>query len=271
MEDIEKKSVFSEKKNLQYLDYYLLQELIDRCKPGYVSRVQGKLSSIHNFTVSKGVIYSRIAKIRSTGKIRPAAEFNGIPGIREGKDQAYAGFWALADIFLSKKTSRRYIGLPANQITIIAEKVHGPILAIEKNIDLYQQQNKLVEIFDLKNRVLLINNDIFKVLTDFQNILNFNIFDLDLMQALPGLEGLKIWVKLIRSCCTAETPILLNLAATIGRNITKEEHNNRVKILIETFKNNGLRIIGHSQFAYKDRQIPISTERFILKKRIKKG
>ena len=118
---------------------------------------------------------------------------------------------------------------------------------------------------------MVLNGDLFKILSNLDQSPNFNIFDFDLMQSLPNTNTLIKWAQLIYNNSVSKTPIILNLVATIGRTITENEHIIRTQQFSEILQNHGMRVLGHSRFGYKDRQIPIRAERFVLKKRIRQG
>jgi len=251
----------------QLLDYYLIPELIEGRPAGYATRVQGRISE-HNIVVSKSTIYSRAQRvINGTTTLHPSAEFHGVPGNREGKDQNYSGFWSMLDCFIPRE-ERFYIGLPSNQIDRIKEQVGGWIFVCERDTDHAEQLKHLAAIISARPhnqaQIIVIHGDIFNFM---ETNIKFNVFDLDLMQNLPDEFDLKWWVHLLRTSTLRGSTIGINLIATIGRSITEEEHNKRTIFFRDALRTEGFRELGYSRFAYRDRRIPMRAERFILKRR----
>jgi len=255
----------------QLLDYYLIPELLQGRPYGYAQRVQGKISA-HNVVVSKSVIYSRACEVENgRATLHPSAEFHGVPGQREGKDQNYAGFWAMVDMFIPDKSQRRYIGLPSNQIDKIREHVDGYMVVCERDKKLAIYLTQLALYLSKTRggimswpRIMVYHGDIIQFLCYG---CEFNIFDLDLMQLLPKEEMLNTWVTSLRTSISRGTVAAINLITTIGRSITEEEYNKRVEYFREALEAQGLRELGYSRFSIRDRQTPMRAERIILKRK----
>lgn len=255
----------------QLLDYYLIPELIQGLPRGYAKRVKGKLSSHNITTCSRATIYQS-AKMILDGRntLRPAADVNGRPSTREGKDKAYEGFWSLTDVFLSDPFRRSYIGLAANQIDVVRDRVGGwnPIVVCEYS---QTRENKLRELagFIMRSKpgphISVIGRNIFDHLGRGENCNSFNIFDLDLMCIMPGLTELDSWARVIYR--SAKQGInLIYIAVCIGRSITEEEHDFRMEYLEQSLTCRGFKLVGNSPFAYRDRRIPMRVNRIVLEK-----
>lgn len=254
----------------QLIDYYLIPELLQDKPSGYAKRVQGKVSE-HNIVVSKNVIYNRASQIsKGEATLHPAAEFHGVPGRREGKDQNYAGFWAMVDAFIPDQAQRNYVGLPSNQLDRIREHVGGIIIVCERDRKLAAYLTQLaVYLANTKDdstslRMMIFNQDILSFLS---HRFKFNIFDLDFMQLLPREEKLDQWAQLLRHSISRGTVAAINLITTIGRSITEEEYDKRVEYFRSALNREALREIGYSRFSIRDRQTPMRAERMILKRR----
>lgn len=236
----------------QLIDFYLIPELTNNLPPGYIKRLQSKVN------ISSSILSARARRVfRGDLILQPAADIDGKPSSRTGKERAYEGFWSLVDILLPNKIERRYIGLTSNQISPVAARLACPMIVCEKE---WQKYQKLLQLASFENRT---NNrrvnvacwDIFGYLSISER--KFNIFDLDLMSILPTEERLCKWAKLIKRV-SLDGPVLIYIANSVGRNITKEEHNKRLDYFISCFDN-----ISRSDFNYRDRRIPIYGSRLV--------
>jgi hypothetical protein len=252
----------------QFLDYCLLPEVLKGKPRGYARRVQGRLAE-YNILRSKQSIYSRAQKILSgRAVIRPVATFHNVPGYRGGKDLNYAGFWSMVDLFLPNKKERVYVGLTGNHIDVIREHIGATLTACERDTKTVENLKALTNLIlntkGVPPTIQVIHTDIFEYLAQGHQ---FNIFDLDLMQTLPCPSELTHWAQLLQWSTTRGARVAVNLTAAIGRSITEVEHNKRAEYFRAALDREGLRELGHSRFAYRDRKIPMRAERLILKRR----
>jgi hypothetical protein len=252
----------------QLVDYYLLDELRNGGRPGYAGRVVSQLAE-HKVYRTKAVIYSRARAIRS-GKtlISPSSDVNGTPAARDGKDKAYAGLWAMVDIAIPDLASRVYIGLAANQLDMVRSHTTFPYLRVcEKDVE---RSTRLVQIAELIERfkpgpkIDIINDDIFRTMSRVTNC--YNIYDLDLMCQLPKESKIDRWVKKIYSS-SGIGKVVLSITTSIGRKgNTEERYNQRAGYLRRALEQAGFQEVGYSRYAYRDRIVPMRSERFILNK-----
>lgn len=251
----------------QLIDYYLSKEIIRGKRRGYARRIQGKLSA-HNINVSQNYIYQK-AKSISTGKrvLTPAADVDGTPSTREGKDQNYAGFWALVDVHIPDKERRNYIGLAANQIDIVRSKVDGKLVVCELNRTRYNSLCRLKNGLKLE-AVKIVNRNIFDEMIDWSYNYGkgLNVIDLDLMCSLPQNEkGLEEISHALWEAIWKEEKAVINLTTVLGHSINSLQYTyniGRLEKLIEKYE---LKIEGKSSFGYRDRQTPMRAERYLLK------
>ena len=249
---------------IQLIDYYYINDLSKGC----AQRIRKILQENHNIYLTYKYIQQRISQItKGEVVISPAAEFNGIPGGREGKDMNYAGLWTLIDILLPDVYSRSYLGLASNQIDKIRDKVKNQVVVCERDEKIYF---KLTQLKDLiaqtksfhMSKILVIHSDIFEYMEATKE--TFNIIDLDLMCNIP-LKSFQLihWCKLLNK--VSKDIVIVSITNTIGRNITKVQHQQQ----INTFKNYLKRyfIVSNSEFAYQDRRIPMRTNRMLLKRK----
>jgi hypothetical protein len=251
----------------QLLDYHLIYELAAGPSSGYVERVKDRLAQ-YDLKVSKAVIYSRAKRILS-GKaiIYPSADVNGTPASREGKDQCYAGFWTMLDIAIPAKECRRYIGLSANQMDVVRSRIyHYPMIVCEKDLGRAAKLEKLRELSKRRGGpdIQIVVQDIFEVMRE--NPSSYNVYDLDLMQHLGERVELEKWAEAIWYSALPGN-IVINLTASIGRNITEEVHNYRIGILENALENVGFTIQANSPWSYRDRCTPMRAVRLWLNKR----
>lgn len=255
----------------QLLDYYLIPELLQDLPRGYAKRVKCKLLS-HNVNIHSTSTIYQSAKMILDGKntLRPAADVNGRPSTREGKDKAYEGFWSLMDVFLPNPSKRNYIGLAANQVGVVRDRVGGwnPVVVCEYN---QVRENKLRELagFVMRSRlgphISVVGRNIFDHLGRGENCNSFNIFDLDLMCVIPGLTELDDWARVIYRSAKSGTN-LIYIAVCIGRSITEEEHSFRMEYFEQSLTCRNFKLVGSSPFAYRDRKIPMRVNRIVLEK-----
>jgi hypothetical protein len=252
----------------QLLDYYLIPEILTGCAKGYGYRVYSYLTE-HSFHPSVETIYRRCQQVISGNKIlQPAADVDGRPSNRDGKDLCYAGIWTMIELAIPCKEARSYVGLPANQLDSVRKHCGPFITACERDTERTKSM-KLLAKFLQKNRPFcqfkIENQDIFNFLKITKEN-QFNIFDLDLMCILPKTRELAKWAKVIHRTAKSGNNVV-NITATIGRDITEEQHKYRVEILRDLFVTSGFKEEGYSRFCYRDRQTPMRSERFILRKR----
>ena len=252
----------------QLLDYYLLDELMDGQQRGYSARVSARLAQ-SNIKMSSQVVYARAKNILS-GKttVVPSADVNGTPSARIGKDQNYAGFWTMVDLAIPFPETRKYVGLPANQIDVVRERVASPgsLVVCEMDATRADKFFRLAQFLHEVRpgpRIEVEVEDIFRVMDRETN--RFNIFDLDLMCCLPKSEELESWAKIIYKSALPGKSVV-NLTATVGRGITDKEHLYRSTIFRDMLQFAGFEETGASLWSYRDRQIPMRATRLILNK-----
>lgn len=251
------------------LDYYLINEIDNNLPRGYSRRVVNNLAT-HRVTLSPATIYSRVKKIISGDTIiRPSADVNGSPSARDGKDQGYAGFWSLVDIAIPDRNQRYYIGLAANQLDVVRSHIsYSSITVCEKlseRADNLCHLAGLAERFRPGPRVDIVVGDIFKQIGKEEN--KYNIFDLDLMCQLPEEKKINKWVKKIYRA-SYPGKVVIGITTGIGRTgNTRERYKFRADYLQRALESVGFQDVGCSRFAYRDRRIPMRSERFILTKK----
>lgn len=252
----------------QLLDYYVSKELKDGSPVhGYARRVQKNLADSHAIHLGATNVYQRVERVFAGDRLRPSADVDGTPSSREGKDQNYAGFLSLVDVFIPNRYERAYIGLPANQLDVIASQIGGPVLAVERDPERAQgleQLNKLVEQrrTHKEGAVQIICDDIFNVMKGWKGH-NLNVIDLDLMCALP--EQSLPWVKAI-SNCAARGKVVVNLTTTLGRSLSKANYENHLFRFNFNLASAGFITVGNSSFSYRDRVFPMRCERYVLER-----
>jgi hypothetical protein len=254
----------------QLLDYYLLNEVIlNDNKRGFPARVKGVLAKNHSIRVTGTNVYQHYQGVLAGNPLRPSADVDGTPSIREGKDQNYAGIISLVDILLPKREMRRYVGLPANQLDVIASTISNSIVAVEYKPDKaskLKQFAQFVTQMRRNTRINVINDDIWSYLQTSEE--KFNIFDLDLMCCLPKVS-LK-WAQAIWHSALPGVSVV-HLTTTVGRKITVDSYETNVVRFTGNLNSVGFKSLGHSRFSYRDRVIPMRCERFVLKKETGEG
>lgn len=247
----------------QLIDYYTIDELVDGLKRGYTKRVQNKLAESHQVQLKDCVIRSRIKRVINKAVIlSPAAEFNGVPGPRSGKDQNYAGLWTLADLIEPNLQNRDYLGLAGNQILAIRGHVGGKITVCEKKAAIAEKMSGLVNILG-DDRITVENQEIFRFMNQCNPI--YNILDLDLMCNLPRPEKLDKWVVSIKHCLRPGK-VVMGMTTCVGRGLTEIEYQERVVYFRNILRKAGLTETGFSAFSYRDRRIPMRVQRYVLTK-----
>lgn len=249
----------------QLLDYYVLKEyILTDVRRGYAARVRKNLADSHAIRIQENDVYSRVKRVLTGDSLRPSADVSGTPSTREGKDQNYAGFISLVDVFHPRAEERSYVGLPANQLDHIAGRIGGSIVAVERNPERAKQLRKFKSFIRKRRRKVsleIANCDIWTLLQEQQNM--FNIFDLDLMCPIP--EDTFHWAEAIYNA--AQTGVsVINLTTVVGRVISIKNHEKRVNWLNRNLCSVGFKPIGGSRFSYRDRSTPMRCERYVLYK-----
>lgn len=263
----QEQAVGTQSKNL-LLDYYLTREIENNLPWGYSTRVVNNLAK-HKIRTSRNIVFARARRIVS-GKavLTPSADVDGTPSAREGKDQCYAGFWTLVDIALPNTRERHYIGLAANQLDVVRSKTTSPIITVceldpRRAIELANLA-EVIERFRPGPKVQIVARDIFKEIEN--NQARYNIFDLDLMCHLPDEKKIAEWTKKIYFA-SIPGKIVIGITTAIGRKgNTEERYNRRTVFLRHALESAGFQELGYSRFAYRDRIVPMRSERFILTK-----
>ena len=249
----------------QLLDYYILKEYVLKdARRGYAAKVVKNLADSHAIRLQERDVYSRVKRVRAGDTLRPSADVSGTPSVREGKDQNYAGFLSLVDVFQPRVEERCYIGLPANQFDVIASKIGGSIFAVERNRERAEELEKFKSFIQKRRRkvsLTVANCDIWILLQTLAN--EFNIFDLDLM--CPMQEDTLEWAEVFYHSAKPGMSIL-NLTTIVGRVITAEEHEKRVNWFNRNLHSVGFKPIGRSRFVYRDRAHPMRCERYVVYK-----
>jgi hypothetical protein len=249
------------------IDYYLTEELINNLPIGYASRVQTYVAR-HVELPDRKIIYARAkAILNGQEALAPSADIDGKPSTRIGKDRCYEGFWTLIDIMFPNKEERYYIGLSSNQLSLVKDKINNDIVVIENRYRKAQQLKRLALFINTLYgpKIKVLNMNIFTHLRSNKAKNKYNIFDLDLMCALPIEKEIYSWASSIWNAAHYKTN-LIYIANSIGRNITEKEHDIRIEILNKALEEVGFKDIRYSRFAYRDRRIPIRGERIILTK-----
>jgi hypothetical protein len=249
----------------QLLDYYVLKEyvLTDK-RRGYAARVVKNLADSHAIKVQERDVYRRVERVLAGDSLRPSADVSGTPSIREGKDQNYAAFISLVDIFLPRAEKRAYVGLPANQLDDIASRIGGSILAVERDSQRTVELEKFKNFIQKRRRDANLNvasSDIWMLLQGCKD--RFNIFDLDLM--CPLTEDTFNWAEAVYRAAQPGFTVL-NLTTTVGRSITKKNYERRVTWFSRNLCSAGFKPVGNSRFPYRDRHTPMRCERYVLYK-----
>ena len=247
----------------QLLDYYLLNEyVLQDARAGYAAKVKGTLAASHAIRVKERDVYQRVQRILAGDSIRPSGDVCGTPALREGKDQNYAGLLSIMDIFHPRTESRSYIGLPANQLDVVADRIKGRIVAVERDPARAQQLEKLKN-FVVKRRphvrVEVVNDDIWSVLQKRSR--EFNVFDLDLMCPMP--EDSFEWAESVYNAAQPGFSVL-HLATTVGRVLSDEDYEKRIVWFNRNLHSVGFKPAGCSRFSYRDRRTPMRCERYVL-------
>lgn len=249
----------------QLLDYYILKEYVLAGKRrGYAAKVQKDLADTHEVLVKEHNVLSRVKAIRAGDPLRPSADVSGTPSSREGKDQNYAAFVSLVDIFLPRVTERAYVGLPANQLDYISHRIGGRIVAVERHLDRVRELQKLNSFIRSRRpgaSLKVVHGDIWEILSGSEE--KFNVFDLDLM--CPIEERNMRWAKAIFDAARPGRS-LLHLTTTCGRSITQRQHEKYTNRFRSNLARVGFEPFGSSSFLYRDRATPMRCERFVLSK-----
>ena len=254
----------------QLLDYYLAKELKDGVLPrGYSKRVLKNLAENHEISLQGRHVYQRVTRVFAGDTLRPSSDINGTPSDREGKEKNYAGVFSLMDVNLPKRNELAYIGLPSNQLDVIAARVGGLVVAVEKKPKKAQeleQLNKLVKQRrpSQEGEVKVLCDNIFNVMQSWKGR-DFNFIDLDLMCNMPR-DPLP-WVKAIYHCA-ARGNVLVHVTTCIGRTISEKEYETNLNTFNNCLDSVGFTIVGKpSRYGYWDRIIPMRCERYILQRR----
>lgn len=255
----------------QIIDYYLQEEVKGGWQTGFATRVHGKISQHKNLIISKDKIYARATKIRKgEDYLRPASDFTNQPSPREGKDRAYEGFWALMDILIPSPENRHYIGLAANQIDSVRNRVQNNITVVENNRAKAANLKLLADSLNTSGyKVDIKSTNVFRVLKSKGAESQYNIFDLDLMCIMPKKQQSEIWAKAIYNAAKPGANIL-HFAVCVGRSISIDEHDSRAIYLHDALVKVGFGDIVHSHFSYRDRFIPMRGERIVMTKNPRK-
>lgn len=267
---------------IQCIDYFLGQEIASgRVKEyGYAARVAKEVHA-HGHTITIGDVYSRKRAIFTKGKVlSPASFFQGKPTSRLGKDKNYHFQFMLLQQWL-ERNQIRYIGLPANQLDVIASQMDfgglGQLIACEMNPQtynhmrglrrfIYQQRKKPARpsISIYKKNVF----DVMEMCADREDERKFNWVDLDLMVQLPSEPELYRWAELIHDCTTSRTPIILHVAAYTARATTTEEHLEAVSDLCDVLDEVGFETVGKpTHYIYADSAMPMGCLCVVLQHR----
>ena len=216
-------------------------------------------------------VYQHYQRVLAGTPLRPSADVDGTPSVREGKDQNYAGIISLVDIFLPRREDRCYVGLPANQLDTIASNIGGSIVAVERDPKRAGQLEQLKKFTEMRHnvRIEVVNDDIICYLSrynseieEYENENKYNIFDLDLMCHLPSYPYFTDY--LYRTAKLGFS--LIHITTCVGRKITVDEYETRVVRFSRSLASSGFESIGHSRFSYRDRITPMRSERFIVRK-----
>jgi len=265
----------------QLLDYFIGEEILLKFDPEWtdsssrrwntsykehIDKIERTLKQ-YNVNISRQKILARSGDlIKGRGVFKPLGDYNGTPGTREGKDQSYAAFWALVDVFIPRRWERSYLGLAANQLDVIRTHIGlKTIVVVERDKDKAEAMKTLAERCSTERwfpQVEIRNEDIFDVMMREEN--RFNVLDLDLMTFLP--EDSIDWAKAIMYCTVDHGPTVVNITTCIGRIITAEQYRKNVETLKDNLGKVGISLVGKSSFGYKDRVIPMRSEKLILTK-----
>lgn len=207
---------------------------------------------------SPGTLISMFASIKNkTRNAISASYFAGDlePKARYGKDLMYARL----DVYIHEvlKNSRRYyVGLPANQLIYVSNK-YNSIVACERDAKMFEFMTDLNKYVINDSRVAVEHTDIISYLETTDK--KFNVFDLDLMEALTPSKIEQIANAIVR---TAMDPAIVFVVSMGGRHITKKEYERLMPVLLETkLESGGWKIRGEPYSGrYKDFVMPMRVE-----------
>lgn len=199
---------------------------------------------------------------------------------RLGKDKNYHHVWSLVDMFIPCRFARRYIGLPANQLDVVASKIEQDpclrepaVVACELNSSTRNEMTGIIDNIiyqrDEHPSVRLEGDDVFQVMKrEAKSQYGFNVFDLDLMIALPDRKKLQEIADLTYDCANKQTHVVFHLSALTARTTDNATHKFRVEILCDALERAGFDIVGHpTHFEYTDSKIPMGCLRVVLSKK----
>lgn len=178
--------------------------------------------------------------------------FNNKLSPRTGKDESYAAFWRLGEIFLDNQ-EWKYVGLPAHNIEIICSNIIGNpsnVTACELSPDTYNWMN--IFYFKTKRRrPIIINQNIFNFLNETQD--KFNVFDFDLCNGIRSNIDFNKWAALIYR--TSEDRSIINISSMIGRRCGTEKEYREImpQTMTEALYKGGFNIVKNYNDGYTDR------------------
>lgn len=265
---------------LQCIDYFLGQEIASRRVEdrGYGKRVVRAVQA-HGHIVKTEDVYSRKHAICAEGSIlKPASFFAGRPISRIGKDRNYHHLFGLWDQWVPKE-KRFYIGLPANQLNVIAAQIetnanYCPLFACELDIKTYEHMDGLRDFLYESQAfsfpIALKHANIFDVIQKSAwrpKRVGFNFFDLDLMIKLPDDKELYRWAQLTYDSANNTTPVIFHVSAYTARVTTKLEHLRSIKVLCDALEHVGFSTVGQpTHYIYQDSVMPMGCLRVVLRK-----
>jgi hypothetical protein len=253
----------------QILDYAAVDGLLrGRTRGSQIRLAAKKLNDLIPGASAAKLLVSANIECLSTGQHIPVlpSTFRGAPGPRHGKDECYREFWELAEQYLPRIEARTYVGLTANQIGQIYPRV-GKMLVCEREPKLLRWQRKYRRVFNLDRKKLqFVEGDIFTYLLKTASKPNWNIFDLDLMcKASEELISEVVWSVMLTA--KEDSPSIINLTTSIGRNITKNQYHELLPFkLLDKLKDFGAEVVVNQSGYYRDGHIPMAWEQVVFRK-----
>lgn len=253
--------------HLRLVNFIIYSEYIQskvEHRDDWAIRAASWLKNRYNIERSPNTLKSILTDIRNgTRNAICASGFIGDvePKSRYEKDVMYGKFDTYIHEFIKEPLC--YVGLPANQLVYVSQR-YDSIVACEheKVMAMFMEDlNKFI----IKNKDITVERkDIFKYLEGTSN--RFNVFDLDLMEALTT-ERIEYIAKSIKKTAMNRSAILL--VSIGGRHITMKNYKELMPgNFINELERDGVWKVINVPFSgrYKDIKMPMCFEILILER-----
>lgn len=257
--------------HLRIVNFSIYNEYVKAKREGrkdWADRASRWLCDKHGIVRTPGTLIGMLASIRNGSRAAISASgFIGDdldPQSRYEKDAMYARFEVYIHEFLHGIPTY-YVGLPANQLVSVAQKYNSTVACErEPSMAIFMRDLNRFVVKNVNVRVEPV--DIFDYLSVTKN--KFNVYDLDLMEALNAgrVEYISSLIKR-----TALDRAVIVLVSVGGRHITKKEYDQLMpsKFVENIEENHEWKIINSAPFCgrYKDIKMPMRFVVLVIEKR----